>query len=243
MIRSIPSAVLNLLIINLILFIATQILPGLNLMDKLGLRYPQNAQFGFWQLFSHMFMHGNFPHLLFNMLVLWMFGSTLEREWGTNKFLFFYFSAGLGAAAIQLLYYSYQINNLYELFNSIGYSQSQIQYALENGEFPERLSNHMDTITNAIEAYHVTMVGASGALYGVLAAFALIFPNARLMLLFPPIPIKAKYLVPILIVIDLFGAFTSYNIGSIAHFAHLGGAFTGIFIMLYWRRLNRKRGS
>ncbi|MCY3998616.1 MAG: rhomboid family intramembrane serine protease [Flavobacteriaceae bacterium] len=239
MIRSIPKAVLNLLIINVILFFASQSMG--NLYQVFGLRYPQNPDFGYWQVITHLFMHGNFMHLLFNMLVLWMFGSTLEREWGTNKFLFFYFSAGLGAAAIQLLYYYVQINGVSNLLSDFGLSPFEIQQGLINKEFPKALlESNLMTFSKGAEAFHVTMVGASGALYGVLAAFALMFPNARLMLLFPPIPIKAKYLVPGLIVIDLIGAFSSYDIGSIAHFAHLGGALTGILIMLYWRNLNKR---
>ncbi|MCY4161669.1 MAG: rhomboid family intramembrane serine protease [Flavobacteriaceae bacterium] len=236
MIRSIPKAVLNLLIINVILYIASRSIGDLS--QLLGLRYPQNPEFGYWQVITHLFMHGNFMHLLFNMLILWMFGSTMEREWGTNKFLFFYFSSGLGAAAIQLLYYYLQINHLSTLLTDL--SPFEIQQGLENKEFPRALVDaHLMTVSKAVEAFHVTMVGASGALYGVLAAFAFTFPNARLMLLFPPIPIKAKYLVPGLIVIDMVGAFSSYGIGSVAHFAHLGGALTGVLIMLYWRKLNK----
>ena len=237
MLRITPT-VLHILIINVILFLYQSVIGERVIFDILGLHYPQNPKFEIWQVFTHMFMHGGFTHLLFNMIVLWMFASSLEGIWGRNKFLFFYFSAGLGAAAMQLLYYQFRIDKVYRMLSQIGLTNSEINNVLTSRSLPEYLFDQINiaTLEEGIQAFDTVMVGASGALYGVLVAFAIMFPNVRLMLLFPPIPVKAKYLVPILISFDLFLGFSSYEIGRIAHFAHLGGAVTGFLMMLYWNR-------
>ncbi|NNC70896.1 MAG: rhomboid family intramembrane serine protease, partial [Flavobacteriaceae bacterium] len=147
-----------------------------------------------WQFVSHMFMHGNTIHIIFNMYALWAFGSPLEQMWGRNKFLFFYFSAGLGASLI------YTLANYYTA------------------------------------SYDSVAVGASGAVYGILVAFGMKFPNAKLALIFLPIPIAAKYFIPLILFGDLFFGFTSYSVGNIAHFAHIGGALIGFIIMMFWRQ-------
>jgi membrane associated rhomboid family serine protease len=175
-----------------------------------------------------MFMHGSPSHILFNMFGLWMFGSPLEQMWGKQKFLFFYFSAGLGAAALQMLVYYIQVQALYDVVETNSLSLSD----------PAILLNYMsqNDYNQALSSFNSVMVGASGAIYGVLVAFAFSFPNSKLMLLFPPIPIKAKYFVPLLILIDLFFGLSSFSIGSIAHFAHVGGALIGLIMVLYWRK-------
>jgi membrane associated rhomboid family serine protease len=226
--RSIPEIIKHLLIINVLVFIGSQVV-GTLIFDLLALHYPKNDLFGVWQLVTHMFMHGSFSHILFNMFGLWMFGSPLAQMWGKNKFLFFYLSCGLGAAALQLLVYHLQIQDWLESMVAQGITLDQAYTYLEQGQ----------------TLFNVTMVGASGALYGVLVAFAFMFPNAELMLLFLPIPIKAKFFVPLVLLLDLFFGFSSYSMGPIAHFAHVGGALTGFAMMWYWKRnqFNQNRWS
>ena len=192
-------------------------------------------------------MHGSIMHIAFNMLGLWMFGSPLEQMWGSKKFLFFYFSTGLGAAGLQLLMYSITINSGSTLLLDAGVVQQTIDKILISGSYNTSILEYIeqDKLYAMYEAFNATMVGASGALYGVLVAFAFLFPNAELMMIFLPIPIKAKYFVPLLIVGDLFFGFSSYSVGSIAHFAHVGGALTGFVMMWYWKKnqFNNQRWS
>jgi len=180
-------------------------------------------------------MHGSPSHILFNMFGLWMFGSPLEQMWGRQKFLFFYISSGLGAAFLQMAIYYLQVKNLYDVVELNNLSLSD----------PQQLLNYMSQIdyNNAISSFNSVMVGASGAIYGTLVAFAFSFPNSKLMLLFLPFPIKAKYFVPLLILIDLFFGVSSYSVGPIAHFAHIGGALIGLVMVLYWKKnqFNDKR--
>ncbi len=227
--RNIPDIVKHLIILNVLIFIGSQFVGELA-HDVLALHYPKNDLFGVWQVFTHMFMHGSISHILFNMFGLWMFGSPLAQMWGKNKFLFFYLSTGVGAAVLQLLVYHLQIQGWVEDLVAQGFVLDEIYASLQQ---------------QTQSLFHVRMVGASGALYGVLVAFAFMFPNAELMMIFLPIPIKAKYFVPLVLVMDLFFGFSSYSMGPIAHFAHVGGAVTGFLIMWYWKRnqFNQNRWS
>ncbi len=235
--RNITDTVKHLLIINVIFFIATISLGDI-VFDLFALHYPSNPKFQFWQPLTHMFMHGDLGHIFFNMFALYMFGIPIEQMWGRNKFIFFYLSTGFGAAALQLGLYYFQVNEVSELLIAQGQTGSQIATFFESRDLSYALIEQVgrDNLLKGLSAYNAVMVGASGALYGVLVAFAFLFPNARLMLLFPPIPIKAKVLVPLLILGDLFFGFTSYSIGPIAHFAHVGGAITGLIMMWYWKK-------
>ena len=225
--RSVPETIKQLIVINIIFYFGSQFLGDLS-YDILALHYFENDKFLISQLITHMFMHGSLSHILFNMFGLWMFGSPLEQMWGKQKFLFFYFSAGLGAAALQMFVYNFQVQTLYDVIELNNLSLSD----------PDLLLNYMSQsdYNQALSSFNSVMVGASGAIYGVLVAFAFSFPNSKLMLLFPPIPIKAKYFVPLLILIDLFFGLSSFSIGSIAHFAHIGGALIGLIMVLYWKR-------
>jgi membrane associated rhomboid family serine protease len=235
--QNLTDTVKHLLIINVIFFIATLTL-GDAVFDLFALHYPSNPKFQFWQPLTHMFMHGDLGHIFFNMFALYMFGIPIEQMWGRNKFIFFYLSTGFGAAALQLGLYYFQVNEISELLIAQGQTGSQIATFYESRDLSYALIEQVgrDNLFKGLSAYNAVMVGASGALYGVLVAFAFLFPNARLMLLFPPIPIKAKVLVPLLILGDLFFGFTSYSIGPIAHFAHVGGAITGLIMMWYWKK-------
>jgi len=235
--RNITETVKHLLIINIIFFIASLSLGDL-VYDLFALHYPDNSKFQYWQPLTHMFMHGDFGHIFFNMFGLYMFGTPIEQMWGRNKFIFFYLSTGFGAAALQLLLYYYQINSVTDVLLAEGLNASEISNFFQTSDLSYSMVERIgrDTLISSLSAFNGVMVGASGALYGVLVAFAFLFPNARLMLLFPPIPIKAKVLVPLLILGDLFFGFTSYSIGPIAHFAHVGGAVTGLIMMWYWKK-------
>ena len=225
--RSIPETIKQLIIINVIFYFGSQFIGNLG-YDILALHYYENEKFLISQFITHMFMHGSPSHILFNMFGLWMFGTPLEQMWGRQKFLFFYISCGLGAALLQMLVYYSQIQTLYQVIELNNLSISD----------PQLILNFMSErdYSNAITAFNSVMVGASGAIYGVLVAFAFSFPNSKLMLLFLPFPIKAKFFVPLLILIDLFFGISSFSVGPIAHFAHVGGAFIGLIMVLYWRK-------
>ena len=237
--RGISDLIKHLVIINVIFFFSTFIFGNI-VYDLFALHYFENEKFEYWQLLSHMFMHGNINHILFNRFGLWMFGSPLEKMWGKNKFLFFYISAGLGAAALQMIMYYVQFSSISDQIIQLGYGTDSLNKLLNEGLYDPRILevvNESDLI-DLIRNYNSSMVGASGAIYGILVAFALIFPNSELFILFLPFPIKAKFLVPILILGDIFFGFSSYSVGPIAHFAHIGGALTGFLIMWYWKKIN-----
>ena len=235
--RAASETVKHLLIINSIFFLATLVIGDFT-YDLFALHYYDSPKFKYWQIITHMFMHGDFSHILFNMIGLWMFGTPIEQIWGKNKFIFFYLSTGLGAAALQMILYNFQIYQANELFVNLNTDKSIISEFYVSSRLPSNIINSLDvrSLQSAFSAFNSVLVGASGALYGVLVAFAMLFPNTHLMLLFPPIPIKAKFLVPILIAADVFFGFSSYSIGPIAHFAHVGGALTGFIMFQYWKK-------
>lgn len=256
---NVTPVVKQLLIINIIFFIGTQLVPIAE--TYFALHYFENPLFRFWQPLTHMFMHGNLMHIFFNMFALYSFGSTLENFWGWKKFLFFYISCGLGAAFIYTAVNYFQIQYVFEQLSSLNLSKTDIQILLnadygsvfnedgqmmaskvktilENAKFNQEQFNILGT---AIQNFKSTCVGASGAVYGLLIAFAFMFPNAELGIMFIPVPVKAKYFVPVYMLLfdGLFGIFGNslfgYNSG-IAHVAHIGGALTGFIMMWYWKR-------
>ena len=236
--NNITGAIKHLIIINVILFVGPQFLK-LDFSNLLALHFPKNEHFGIWQYITHMFMHGSFGHILFNMYGLWAFGSPLEKMWGKNKFIFFYFSAGIGAGLVYTLVNYYQFNEIYNLFINAGLQQSEIITILESAKTNDlRVIEYItqEQFNSIIGLYNAKAVGASGAVYGVLVAFGMYFKDAKLALIFLPIPIAAKYFIPILIAIDVFFGMTDYSIGNIAHFAHIGGAIIGFIIAWYWKK-------
>jgi len=239
----ITEAVKHLVIINVILFIVPQLAPNLGIQSMFALHFPENPQFGFWQFATHLFMHGGFSHILFNMYGLWAFGTPLEQMWGRNKFLFFYLSAGLGAGVIYTLVNYYQFNGVYEQLIKIGVSSTEIQSLLTTGSYNSQILEHISeaNLSEFYATYHTPAVGASGAIYGILVAFGLSFPNSKLALIFFPVPIAAKYFIPAIILGDLFFGITKYSIGNVAHFAHVGGALIGFIIAWYWKQNQFKR--
>ena len=230
-----PPVVKNLLIINALLFLATIVLYNSNILDLtsfLGLHYWQSDDFETWQIISHMFMHGGFFHLFFNMFAVWMFGSQLENLWGSKRFLNYYILTGIGAAFLHFLIIHLQIQQLEN--NMIN---NHINLVLEQGN---SLLNEGKNYINPEMAklnklYNTPVVGASGALFGLLLAFGMLFPNALLMFLFFPFPIKAKYFVLIYGLVELYYGLENNPNDNIAHFAHLGGMIFGFLIIKYWQ--------
>lgn len=263
---NITPTVKQLLIINIIFYIGSQLVPVS--YDLFALYYPENDNFKVWQLITHMFMHAswpNFMHILFNMFALYSFGSALEHFWGGRKFVFFYISCGLGAAILHMgvnyleLQHMLQevdrldlsVNTLHQILNATIADQHTYRPDLFELELKSILQNvgklnmlnqeSFSSLFNAAVNVQTPVVGASGAIYGLLVAFAFMFPNAELALMFIPVPIKAKYFVPVILGIDLFLGLKGQSIfgaGStgIAHFAHIGGALTGFVMMWYWKK-------
>ena len=235
----ITDTVKTLLIINVIFFIGSQLL-GDVAYEYFALWFVKNPNFQFWQVVTHMFMHGGFTHILFNMYALWAFGGPIEQMLGQKRFLFFYFTAGIGAALLHTLvnFYGYQ-TGVQDLLDA-GMNMTQVDNFFLTGEYPKAILDTvpMDTLQSAYEAFTTPAVGASGAIYGILVAFGMMFPNVELFLLFVPVPIKAKYFIPAIILLDLFSGVTGYSLfgGSIAHFAHVGGALFGFLMMYYWKK-------
>lgn len=217
-----PPVVKNLIIINVLVFIAQMMLnEQFALTDKIGLWPIESPHFQPYQIATHMFAHGSIPHIFFNMFTLWMFGRVLENVWGAKRFLTFYLACGVGAAiahaAVQYFEYKDVIN--------------MINLAQEQGEID---------VATQLENMPSYAVGASGAVMGVMVAFAFLFPNTEMIMLFLPIPIKAKWVVLGLVAMDLFGGINPSQGDNIAHFAHLGGAITGFIIVFIWNKTNRK---
>ena len=213
--RVLPTIVKHLLIINVLMFLAyiTLIRFNIDLNDILGLHFFKASDFRIYQLVTYMFMHGNFGHLFFNMFALWMFGNTLENIWGSKRFLLFYMVCGIGAGLCQ------------ELVQYIQYATSLAQYETVN--MSGRIIS-MDSYLNMM-----TTVGASGAIYGLLLAFGMMFPDSRIYLYFL-FPIKAKWFVIGYAVLELILGFQ--GVDNVAHFAHLGGMLFGLLLILYWRK-------
>ena len=227
---NITETIKHLIILNVILFVVPQFL-NLDLTNILALHFPQNEHFGFWQYLTSTFMHGSFGHILFNMYGLYAFGTPLEQMWGKKKFLFFYFSTGIGASIIYTLVNYYQFNDAFEKLIELGATKMEIMKLMN----PTLIYN--DEVLQTVNAlYNTSALGASGAVYGVLVAFGLYFKEAKLAMIFFPIPIAAKYFIPILLLGDLFFGMTRYSVGNIAHFAHIGGALVGFIIAWYWKK-------
>jgi rhomboid-like protein len=221
---NIPPVVKNLLIINVIFFIATNIFANGNhspLVEYLAVYYFDSPLFRSWQVISYMFMHGGMAHIFFNMFALFTFGSTVENSLGSKRFLNFYLITGLGALALQM------IVQAIELYSAVG------QVTLDLNTISSfDLSQHQIQVIQ--EIYRVPMLGASGAIFGLLIAFGMLFPNMELFIMFIPVPIKAKYIIPVYIVVELFLGVAQFSGDSVAHFAHLGGALFGYILIKLW---------
>lgn len=265
--RLLPPVVKNLLIINVILFLATitfQNAFNIDIVNYLGLHYIAAEKFSPYQFITYMFMHGSIGHIFFNMFALWMFGNVLENVWGPKRFLIYYMVTGIGAAIVHYIVFYFEISpvlsainiftedpsnaNLQTFLNSSNFRISS--YEMQN-HFNEFVRNYNSLINvNPDRALQIAMdyisqyridflnapvvIGASGAVFGILLAFGMMFPNSLIYIYFA-FPIKAKYFVIIYGIIELVSGF--YDTGSnVAHFAHLGGMIFGFFLIIYWKK-------
>lgn len=223
----------NIIILNVIIFVLALAIPQMN--TYLAAYFPASPNFHSWQIITHMFMHSGIMHIAFNMLTLASFGPVLERFLGEKKFLILYFLSGLGA---------FVLFNLWELFHMYQIAQPMIAEGYSfldilTGNFGEVPRNLQESAVGVIDILRTPMVGASGAIFGVIAAFAILYPNAEMFIMFIPFPIKAKVLFPIAIVVSLVLGISGSG-GNIAHFAHIGGALVGYILIKFWGR-NRYR--
>ena len=240
------EAVKHLLIVNVLFFVATS-LYGDQMYQWFALWFPKNENFQLWQIITHMFMHGGITHIGFNMFALWMFGGPVEQYLGKNRFLFLYFSAGLGAVLFHLGFYYFNFLPIYTELTSSGLAPDQIVKILTSNEtIPSLTDGQLMNLKEAFPIFNASMVGASGCIMGVLAAFGMMNPDAKLMMIFLPIPIKAKYFIPGIILLDVVSAVTGqsfFSPSNTAYMAHVGGAVIGFIIMWYWKKnqFNHKR--
>ena len=215
MFNRIPPVVKNLIIINAIMFVATLII-GDVMYEKFALFFFESPLFRPYQLLTHMFMHGDMWHILFNMYSLFIFGSVLEHVWGGRKFLLFYLVTGIGAALIH---------------SGVMYIEAtSLEHSINTGNMMAQI--------NLTRLFSTPTVGASGAIYGLLLAYGMLFPNNIMQLIFPPVALKAKYFVLIFGALELLLGMTNSG-GNVAHFAHLGGMIFGYILISYWRKNNR----
>lgn len=219
--NNIPTITKNLLIVNVVVFLATYLFRtmGVDLNNVLGLHFFLAPDFHIYQLFTYMFAHGGFSHIFFNMFALWMFGCIVERTWGPKKFLTYYIVCGVGAGLFQEL------------------AQFAQFYFIASEQLPHFTLAQTMKVANANAAFLNlwTTVGASGAVYGILLAFGMLYPEERIFIFPLPVPIKAKWFVMGYAAIELFMAYSSTGDG-VAHLAHLGGMVFGFFLIRYWRR-------
>ena len=209
---NVPTAVRNIIIINVLVMIMTSLNENF-MYEKFALFYPTSPFFHWWQPVTHMFMHGGFWHLFFNMYTLYIFGTVLERIWGAKKFLLFYFVTGLGAAAVH----------------------TGVEWIQASSWMSEAAAGSMSAVQQIHALTMTPTVGASGAIYGILMGYAMLYPDSIMTLVFPPISMKAKWFVLIFAAIELLTGVTGTG-GGIAHFAHLGGLIFGFLLIMYWKK-------
>lgn len=227
--RNLPIAVKNIIIINILVMIMITLNEDF-MMQHFALYFPASPFFRIWQLVTHLFMHGGFAHIFFNMWSLFIFGSVLERVWGPKKFLLFYFITGIGAALVHMgvQWFTYSAD-----LAAVGLTYGQASALAEN--VAEAVRSGADRIPIWSPVLFTPTVGASGAVYGVLMGYGMLYPDTRLSLLFPPVTLKAKWFVLIFAGIELLlGVFATSS--GIAHFAHLGGLLFGFLLILYWKK-------
>ncbi len=226
-----PAVIKNLLIINGIFFIASYSFKGLgiDLDNYLGWHYPTSKYFYPHQFITYMFMHGGISHIFFNMFALWMFGNILENVWGPKRFLIYYMVTGIGAAVIQMVVTWYQINELHTALNQL---TSQSMLLTDDTRLAIQRAIYIKTNT--------PVIGASGAVFGILLAFGMLFPNTLIYIYFA-IPIKAKWFVILYGLFELYGGVVNKSGDNVAHYAHLGGMIFGFFLIIYWKRQMKKK--
>lgn len=235
-----PVVTKNLIIINALFWFATLFMSKMDLSGMLGLHYPASRDFRLYQLISYMFMHASFAHIFFNMFAVYMFGRVLESEWGSKRFFTYYMITGIGAAVINMLVAYIRIRMVEAKIEpeaiEVVYREG-LEILKQGKQYTDPLLRQLNMLINA------TTVGASGAVFGILLAFGMMFPNMPLYIIPFPFPIKAKYMVTGYGVIELFAGIANFNFDNVAHFAHLGGMLFGIIMILYWRKKDRNNGG
>ena len=219
---NLPPVVKNLLIINIICFLPV-LFWGDRVIANFGVYYFNSPFFKPWQLITYMFLHGGWAHILFNMFALYSFGGAIEYIMGSKRFFNFYFICGFGAIALQMLVQGIEVHAITGSFT------------LANPDLQSSYDHFGDKAQKLMEIYSSPMVGASGAIFGLLIAFGMIFPNAELMIMFIPVPVKAKYIIPVYVVLELGLGVSQFGGDNVAHFAHLGGAILGFILVKAWR--------
>lgn len=237
----IPPVVKNLLILNVLFFAAKYVLKntGLDLDYLLGAFYFDSQFFRVWQLITYMFMHGDFMHILFNMFALYMFGSVVENRWGTKRFINFYLITGLGAVALQMAVQAYEVYQItgHVVNNPI----TMVDPVLRQFNFGNLSGLSNQDANTLMGIYGFPMIGASGAVFGLLVAFGMLYPNTELYIMFIPIPVKAKFIIPVYILIELSLGVARIPGDSVAHYAHLGGALLGFILVKLWKDKDNNR--
>ena len=234
---NIPVAVRNIIIVNVVIMIATLLRESF-MIEKFALWFPASPYFEWWQPVTHRFMHGSFLHLFFNMYTLYIFGTVLERVWGAKKFLVFYFVTGLGAALVHMGVQWWEYSSA---LDAVHMTSSDAMMAAN--EMLERGAAWVPVGFDAVKyVLFVPTVGASGAIYGVLMGYAMLYPDSIMRLIFPPVAMKAKWFVLIFAGLELLLGMSSTGTG-IAHFAHLGGLIFGFALIMYWKKTRQLYGS
>ncbi len=237
MFNNIPPITRNIIIINVIVFILTYVLQTDLMYRYLAAFYPFSPFFHSWQITTHMFMHGSFMHILFNLMTLYSFGPVLEQVLGDKKYVILYFVSGLGAFFLFNLWNFVEVEQIKSSLQSLGFDLAGYM----DGESVSFKGNsaailEQQNLVNQLQSIiSVPMVGASGAIFGVIAAFATLYPDAKIMLMFIPVPIKVKYLMPVVIAVSVYLGISG-NVGGIAHLAHVGGALVGFLLAMYWKK-------
>ena len=226
---NLTPAVKNIIIINVLIYLACFVVPGLN--DALTGYYFASPNFRPWQIVTHMFMHSmsDFTHIFFNMYALYLFGTALENYWGTKKFVIYYMTCGVGAFFLHMGVSYFEIQKMMQVLSDKEIYQVMIT-GLEEGR------SYKVQMVELYSAINTGVVGASGAVFGVLLGFGMLFPNTELILLFPPIPLKAKYFVMIYGAIEFYLAMRQTTGDNVAHYAHLGGMLFGYLLLKYWQK-------
>ena len=237
MFNNIPPITRNIIIINIVVFILTYVLQTDMMYRYLAAFYPFSPFFHSWQIITHMFMHGSFMHILFNLMTLYSFGPVLEQVLGDKKYVLLYFVSGLGAFFLFNLWNFVEVEQIKSSLQSLGFDLAGYM----DGESVSFKGNsaailEQQNLVNQLQSIiSVPMVGASGAIFGVIAAFATLYPDAKIMLMFIPVPVKVKYLMPVVIIISIYLGISG-NAGGIAHLAHVGGALVGFILAKIWKK-------
>lgn len=239
MFNNIPPITRNIIIINVIIFVMSNFLFP-QLYNILSGFYPFSPNFKSWQIITHMFMHAGFMHILFNMMTLYSFGPILEQTLGEKKYLILYFASGLGAFVLFNLWNFVEVQQIVSGLEALGLNASEIYPKAVIGysgnlNISATTPEGKELSQQLFNALRTPMVGASGAIFGVVAAFATLYPDAKIMMMFIPVPLKVKYLLPIIVLISVYLGLSG-NVGGIAHFAHVGGALVGFLLAMIWKK-------